>query len=233
MGEQDDRPTPDITMPSPEPHLPHVDADSASPVELNIPGAPRLPTIEERRKSITLKPGPGESPVPGEDPLITPIRNMVRAELGEHEEHERRIARELSDKVENQAKKVDEVEKAAKRERQELSDKIDRLTVAMDAVFDDKIGLPAYRTWIREDFKEAAISIADRFLEPVSKLITQMEQLQNMVQSHELLLKRVKIEELREQHDKLTATVEDVRRELEEVRAQLETLLPKEATATP
>jgi DNA anti-recombination protein RmuC len=224
------------TEPSSE--LPDVDPDAAQPIV--IPGPPGLPKIDETteppaslprdaptpqtrlRKDVadmlhqaeefTKEPARHASSEPVD--VVDALRSLVSQldgkqskRLADHEAHEREIAKDL-------AAKVEAVEGRAAEERAALSDKIDRLAMVLDE-------LPV-------SFKEAASSIADRFLEPIGTLIKELADLKEVVQEHSFKLRKLDKLSL----EQLVDRVQKLERELAEVKQLITNLTPRSVDAT-
>ncbi len=198
--------------PDTDPHeLPDVDPNSAPP--LVIPGPPGLPRIGPDETTLTPPPPLArDAPTPKVRLRREVAETLERAQklakqpqlhassepvnvvdaltnlMAAHEEQEHAIAAEL-------AAKVDAVELQAAQERSELSKKMDALPRVI---------------------KEAATSVADRFLKRVDKLISDFAAVKRTMQLHEVRLTEI---------EKLNGRVDALERELKDVRAQLSGLV--------
>lgn len=236
--------------PDTEPHLQDVDPDAAPEagpdIELNIPPDPLVPVIEHDTTTAPPASLPRDAPTPqtrlrkevadmlqqAEEFTKEPARhassepvNVVDAlkslvseldgkqskRLQDHEAQERAIAKEL-------AAKVEAVEERAAEERAGLSAKINSLGERMVEVLD---GIPNH-------FKEAAQSIADKFLEPVGLLIKELAELKETVQEHALKLRKLEKLSLEE----LVERVAKLEKELAAVKQQIQNLSPRSVDAT-
>lgn len=143
--------------------------------------------------------------------LVSELDGKQSKRLQDHEAQERAIAKEL-------AAKVEAVEERAAEERAGLSAKINSLGERMVEVLD---GIPNH-------FKEAAQSIADKFLEPVGLLIKELAELKETVQEHALKLRKLEKLSLEE----LVERVAKLEKELAAVKQQIQNLSPRSVDAT-
>jgi hypothetical protein len=151
---------------------------------------------------------------------LSDAKNAAR--LSEHEIEEKAIAAGVAEKVEAVEKQRAVDARLAMEDRAVIGQKLDKLALVTSAVFDDQHGLPAYRRWIVADFKEAAKTIADRFLEPIGDLIKEVAGLKEKAMEHDLKLSR-----LYARVDELERSQEDNRREIDKIKQQIRNIMPR------
>lgn len=236
--DDENKPMPDViespapvTAPAPTaPSLPHVTPSAAPSMDdlaHIVPRAPRLPTIEERRERETASPAPGAlMSFPEErESLVDAFRNMLK----DHEKTERDVAEQIAEGI---AAKLQGTNTTAAAERAALAGQVSTLTDRFDQMSNNVQELfnGEFRTSLLNDFRVAAKELADPFLAKIQELLNVLAEVQEGLQIHELRWKRLdklKLEELREQHDKLQVVVKEVQLELKRIQKQIDSLTPK------
>jgi SMC interacting uncharacterized protein involved in chromosome segregation len=177
--------------------LPSPNSSDAPAIELHLPSDPHVPDIREMSTLIPSK-SADKKDVETNGNFKEALENVIRA----HEENEKKAAATLAKKVEDDAQ-------VARAERKAMADKLEHVSDVVENLAN------LHQSWPNL-VKEVGEHIADRFLERVDTLISELAGVKDTVTAHGLRITKL---------EGLTDRVATLERGLEEVKQQLSGLV--------